>query len=85
MTPTRHRSTSPPHPPSHRAAPVPSEVVHIRIPIALYHQLQAIAKREDRSINYLVNKAVEWWLEREGALHEAPALPASGEKGTPNA
>ena len=39
-----------------------SSVIHVRVPTSEYEQLEKIGKDEERSLNYLVNKAIRLFL-----------------------
>jgi predicted HicB family RNase H-like nuclease len=41
--------------------------VAVRIPPELHKQLKESAKKEERSMNYLINKAVEFYLNQQSA------------------
>ena len=39
--------------------------VRVRVSIELHEELKTHAKKEERSMNYLINKAVEFYLEQK--------------------
>lgn len=41
--------------------------VRVRVSNELHEELKAYAKKEERSMNYLTNKAIEFFLEHKGA------------------
>lgn len=41
--------------------------VRVRVSVGLHEDLKARAKKEERSMNYLINKAVELYLNPKGA------------------
>ncbi|BFM82760.1 hypothetical protein JUNP543_1078 [Acinetobacter baumannii] len=45
------------------------EIVYVKVRIEsnLHKELKTTARKEERSMNYLINKAVEFYLNRNGA------------------
>ncbi|MEQ1086518.1 toxin-antitoxin system HicB family antitoxin [Acinetobacter seifertii] len=41
--------------------------VRVRVSVDLHEKLKACADKEERSMNYLTNKAIELFLEQKGA------------------
>lgn len=49
---------------SNRSKPID---IRVRVSIDLHEKLKACADKEERSMNYLTNKAIEFFLEHKGA------------------